>query len=143
MTPDEYRERNQARARGTNPTLEPDRSRLALYGLGLTGEAGEVADLIKKHLFHDQPLDRDAALKEMGDVLWYLDRLARALDFTMSDVMEANTAKLDERHPHGWSPAYHAAPPTPAEPPGQRPEEVNWPSWADVWPKRSKPGEPA
>lgn len=111
MTPDEYRERNNARARGTNPTLEPDKSRLALYALGLTGEAGEVAEHIKKHLFHERTLDDGSALlNECGDVLWYLDRLLRALGYDLEDAMEANTNKLDARHPNGWSPAYHNVP---------------------------------
>ena len=43
---------------------------LANAALGLAGEAGEVADTLKKHLFHARPLDREAVVKELGDCLW-------------------------------------------------------------------------
>lgn len=76
---------------------------LCVGGLGLTGEAGEVADLIKKHVFYDHELDLDAIRKEMGDVLWYLTFLCNALDITLSDVMDVNAAKLRVRYPDGWS----------------------------------------
>lgn len=39
--------------------------------LGLCGEAGEVADIVKKHLGHGHPLDRDKLIEELGDLLWY------------------------------------------------------------------------
>jgi NTP pyrophosphatase (non-canonical NTP hydrolase) len=43
-----------------------------LAAMGLAGEAGEVCDLLKKHLLHGKELDRDELNKELGDVLWYL-----------------------------------------------------------------------
>lgn len=75
---------------------------LLLGGLGLVGEAGEVAELIKKHVFHDRPLDREKLIKEMGDVLWYLNCLAvRCCQVSLTDVMDANIAKLRARYPEG------------------------------------------
>ena len=56
-------------------TLGRDRTReqqIANAALGLAGEAGEVADHIKKHLFHDFPLDEAEVVKELGDCLWYV-----------------------------------------------------------------------
>lgn len=76
---------------------------LCVGGLGLTGEAGEVADIIKKHVFHGHELDLDAIRKEMGDVLWYLTFLCNALGISLSDVMDVNAAKLRARYPDGWS----------------------------------------
>ena len=64
-------------------TLGRDRTheqQLANAALGLTGEAGETAEVIKKHLFHDTPLDRDAMVKELGDCLWYIAAFATVLD---------------------------------------------------------------
>jgi NTP pyrophosphatase (non-canonical NTP hydrolase) len=43
---------------------------LAVAGLGIAGEAGEVADLIKKEIGHGHPVDRQKILGELGDVLW-------------------------------------------------------------------------
>lgn len=40
--------------------------------LGLNGEAGEFADLVKKHLFQGHCLDREKLIKELGDCLWYV-----------------------------------------------------------------------
>lgn len=81
--------------------------KLSLGGLGTAGEAGEVADLIKKILHHDVPLDtatRDKLIKEMGDVYWYLEYLGAALNISTYDVLNANVQKLRARHPNGWTP---------------------------------------
>lgn len=105
ITPAVYRERRRAASRGAMPRLSADDARLALYGLGLTGEAGEVADEIKKVLFHGKPLDRDALLLEVGDVLWYVDHLLALLGFTLAEALAANDEKLSKRYPDGWSKA--------------------------------------
>lgn len=69
--------------------------------LGLCGEAGEVADKVKKVL-RDQggrfseELRADLAL-ELGDVLWYVARLASELDLNLNAIAEANLAKLASR----------------------------------------------
>ncbi len=70
--------------------------------LGLAGEAGEVADTIKKALFHDHPLNPSALLQEMGDCLWYLALLAQTLETDLSVVMALNIQKLSERYPAGF-----------------------------------------
>jgi NTP pyrophosphatase (non-canonical NTP hydrolase) len=84
----------------------PMESKLSLGGLGVAGEAGEVADIIKKVLHHEVPLEtvREKLVKEMGDVHWYLEYLAATLGVTTADVIAANVAKLRARHPNGWSP---------------------------------------
>jgi NTP pyrophosphatase (non-canonical NTP hydrolase) len=105
ITSAQYRERSFERSRSDVPRLTAVQRRLALYALGLAGEAGEVSDEIKKHLFHDKPLDRAHLLNECGDVLWYLDRILWAIDATFEDAMVANDAKLAERYPAGWDAA--------------------------------------
>ncbi len=88
-------------------TLGRDRThqqQLANAALGLTGEAGETAELIKKHLFHDTPLDRDAMIKELGDCLWYIAAFATVLDIPMADIAERNIEKLRRRYPEGFDP---------------------------------------
>jgi NTP pyrophosphatase (non-canonical NTP hydrolase) len=90
--------------RTANPAL--DVSQQLLNGaLGLCGEAGEVADTLKKSLFQGHELDRDVVLKELGDVLWYVAQLCEALGLNMATVMESNVEKLRRRYPGGFSSA--------------------------------------
>ena len=76
---------------------------LVWNALGLAGEAGEVADTVKKAVFHQHGLERDELIKELGDVLWYVAALCSKLDTPLSEVMERNIAKLKKRYPEGYS----------------------------------------
>lgn len=76
---------------------------LAIMALGLGGEAGEVCDLIKKHLGHGHPLDREKLVKELGDVLWYIACLAQLAGIDMHEIPTANIEKLRTRYPDGFS----------------------------------------
>jgi NTP pyrophosphatase (non-canonical NTP hydrolase) len=95
---------NWAKGRAGHKT-EPPVRRLELAALGLTGEAGEFADLLKKHVFHEHPLDKEKAISELGDVLWYICLAAETLGHTLEDVAMANRAKLLKRYPNGFNPA--------------------------------------
>ena len=75
----------------------------AWNALGLAGEAGEVADLVKKAVFHRHGFDHDALKKELGDCLWYIAALCTRFGFSLSHVMEANIEKLKRRYPDGYS----------------------------------------
>lgn len=83
----------------------PEQIMLVWNALGLAGEAGEVADIIKKAVFHQHGLDRDELIKELGDVLWYIAALCSNLDVPLASVMERNIAKLNQRYPDGYSSA--------------------------------------
>lgn len=76
---------------------------LAIWGLGLAGEAGEVAELIKKVAGHGHPLDREKMQLEIGDVLWYIAVLSDQLGFKLSEIADANTAKLKARYGDSFS----------------------------------------
>lgn len=74
--------------------------------LGLVGEAGEVAEKVKK-LIRDKntdtpetasSADRAEIEKELGDVLWYLAQLASEFNLTLNDVATTNLAKIASRH---------------------------------------------
>ena len=84
----------------------PDAGNNLIYPtLGLTGEAGEVADKVKKLLRDrsgvvDQRFTDDVAL-ELGDVLWYVAQLATELGLTLEDVASANLRKLKSRSQRG------------------------------------------
>ena len=86
--------------------LSPDLTlRRAVLGLGIAGEAGEVADLIKKEVGHGHETDHDKIAKEIGDVLWYVATLADAYGFSLSEVANININKLKARYPDGFSSA--------------------------------------
>lgn len=77
---------------------------ISWFALGLTGEAGEVADLVKKGIYHQQGIDMDKIKRELGDVLWYLSALADHLNITFEDIMQTNVDKLKARFPKGYEP---------------------------------------
>lgn len=85
----------------------PDGTVLQLYdlGLGIAGEAGEVAEKLKKSIRDDGATisdERKQMLKnEIGDVLWYVSQLSRTLGFSLSEVAQHNVDKLWERHQRG------------------------------------------
>ncbi len=83
-------------------TLSDDGSLVPLV-LGLVGESGEVADQIKKILYHGHYVDESKLAGELGDVLWYVAALCTKLGLRMSDVMAGNVEKLRKRYPDGFS----------------------------------------
>jgi NTP pyrophosphatase (non-canonical NTP hydrolase) len=74
-----------------------------IFALGLCGEAGEVADLIKKWAGHGHELDKSKVTKELGDVLWYVATLADQLGINLDVIASTNVAKLRARYPSGFS----------------------------------------
>lgn len=70
--------------------------------LGLSGEVGEVNDIIKKYMYHGHKLDDDMKEKiilELGDVCWYVALMAWAINKTkFEEVLNKNIAKLDKRY---------------------------------------------
>ena len=83
----------------------PPEAGLSYPTLGLAGEAGEVAEQIKKSIRDDggelTPERRDKLAKELGDVLWYLAQLATELELDLDEVAEANLLKLRSRQLRG------------------------------------------
>lgn len=79
----------------------PETARIIYPTLGLTGEAGEVSDKVKK-VIRDSEGDftdeiKKEIMKELGDVLWYCATLAHDLGFSLSDVAFGNIEKLESR----------------------------------------------
>jgi NTP pyrophosphatase (non-canonical NTP hydrolase) len=74
--------------------------RLAENTLGLVGEAGEVAEKIKKR-FRDGKLDCVAVQKELGDVLFYWGALHNLLGLCPDHTIDVNVAKLTDREERG------------------------------------------
>lgn len=75
--------------------------------LGLTGEVGELVDVLKKHLIYGQDLDIDHVSEELGDVHFYLTGIHNWLlgvggPFRES-ILSSNMAKLSRRYPEGYT----------------------------------------
>jgi|SRR6056300_941698 NTP pyrophosphatase (non-canonical NTP hydrolase) len=68
--------------------------------LGLAGEAGEVANKVKK-IVRDGKLDKEAIGSEIGDCLWYIAAICKDLGLKMEDVAQANLDKLRQRQEKG------------------------------------------
>ena len=93
MTFDEYQEF----ARST--AMYPEDCKVIYPTLGLCGEAGEVAEKIKRHLRDGKTLFGVGL--ELGDVLWYISALADDLGVTLEEVAQANVDKLRSRMERG------------------------------------------
>lgn len=92
-----------AKALRNDLVVDIDQERLN-YALGL-GEAGELQNVVKKHVFHGHDYE-EAKLKvmdESGDVLWYLAMLNEVYGITLEEVAQYNLDKLTKRYPEGFS----------------------------------------
>ncbi len=73
----------------------------AMYcALGLVGEAGEASEKVKKW-HRDGTINKEAVAYELGDVLYYLTRLANNMGYTLQQVQDMNVQKLTDRRARG------------------------------------------
>lgn len=105
-------------------TKEGDRDRYAKIGLemaqnlsklrlmhasmGITGEAGELMDAIKKHIMYNKELDLDNVKEELGDLCWYMAIMLDTVGSSFEEVMKLNFQKLEKRYPSGYSDKFAA-----------------------------------
>jgi NTP pyrophosphatase (non-canonical NTP hydrolase) len=90
-------------------TQDADTPRLLTAAFGMSAEAGELVEIIKKILLQGKSYNEDNVIhmkKEAGDVLWYLSQLCIALDTTFEELMEINYQKLSARYPEGTFSVY-------------------------------------
>jgi NTP pyrophosphatase (non-canonical NTP hydrolase) len=79
--------------------------------IGLTSEAGEAQEILKKVLFQGKPYTEDTRLhliKELGDVIWYWTNACNALQIDPNEVIAGNVSKLEARYPGGTFNAYYS-----------------------------------
>jgi len=105
MTPSEY-QKAAARTLIDKPGFEiSDKEIMAIWcSVGLSGETGEVAELLKKGIFHQHGVDPEKLKKELGDVCWYLAGLCTVYGFDLGEIMRMNIDKLLTRYPNGYNP---------------------------------------
>jgi len=94
MTFNEY----QDFARST--AIYPTHDGLSYCALGLTGEAGEVANKVKKKV-RDGVLVESEVAKEVSDCLWYIANLSYELGYSLEEVVQMNVDKLSSRKERG------------------------------------------
>lgn len=80
--------------------IYPTQHAITYPALGLAGEAGEVANKVKK-IIRDGKLDKSALGAEIGDCLWYIAALCRDLNLDLGEVAKANLEKLQDRKARG------------------------------------------
>ena len=97
MTLNEYQTEAMRTASGV--TSASDENLMLNGAMGLNGEAGEVIDILKKHMFQGHDLDVEHIAKECGDCLWYLAILAKGAGYTLDEIAEMNKEKLRKRYP--------------------------------------------
>ena len=76
--------------------IYPEAYKVIYPTLGLCGEAGEVAEKVKKQV-RDGNFNRHEVAKELGDVLWYLANLANDIGYNLSEVAVISIDKLQSR----------------------------------------------
>ena len=93
-------------ARACETAIFPKKQAMEYLTLGLTGEAGEIANKVKKFIRDGAAKDEYLAKRieigyEIGDVLWYCAVLAEELEMNLGHIMEKNLEKLADRHKRG------------------------------------------
>lgn len=69
--------------------------------VGISGEAGELLDAIKRHFFYNKPLDRENVREELGDIEFYLQAVRTCLGLDRKEILIANMVKLSKRYGSG------------------------------------------
>ena len=92
---------NEYQQKALETAIYPEQYKVIYPALGLTGEAGEVADKVKKVIRdNDGTLTDEKKLelaKEIGDVLWYIATFSQDIGYTLEDIAEMNYDKLKSR----------------------------------------------
>ena len=85
-------------------TANADTCKLLTAALGLTAEAGEFTEVVKKIILQGKPYNEENVFhmkRELGDICWYIAQACMALDTTFDEIIEMNVEKLKARYPGG------------------------------------------
>ena len=90
-------------------SADADVPRLMTAAFGISAEAGEFTEVIKKIFLQGKPYNEDNVFhlkRELGDICWYLAQACMALDVTFEEVLQLNYEKLSARYPEGTFDVY-------------------------------------
>jgi NTP pyrophosphatase (non-canonical NTP hydrolase) len=88
-----------------------DVSRLMTAAFGMSAEAGEFTEVVKKIFLQGKPYTEDNIFhmkRELGDLCWYLAQACMSLNITFEEVLEMNYEKLSARYPEGSFDVYRS-----------------------------------
>ena len=92
----------QENCKRTAKVFENKKEEIMDFGLGITGETGDVAGCIKKTVSHNN--DQKEGIKEnLGDTLWYIAMICNFYGWELEDVFNENVEKLKKRYPNGFT----------------------------------------
>jgi NTP pyrophosphatase (non-canonical NTP hydrolase) len=90
---------------------DADVPRLVTAALGMSAEAGEFTEVVKKILLQGKPYNEENVFhlkRELGDICWYLAQACMALDTNFNEVLQMNYEKLSARYPEGTFDVYRS-----------------------------------
>ena len=88
--------------KGTAKKFETKEHEILTWGLGITGEAGDVASCIKKTFSHNND-QREGIKENLGDTLWYAAMICNFFEWDLQEILEENIEKLKKRYPEGFT----------------------------------------
>jgi len=92
-------------------SADADVPRLLTAALGLSAEAGEFTEVVKKIFLQGKPYNEENAFhlkRELGDICWYIAQACMALDTSFDEVLRMNYEKLSARYPEGTFDVYRS-----------------------------------
>ncbi len=99
---DEILKKYQEFCKTTTKKFNNQEKEIMTWGLGISGEAGDVAGCIKKTFSHGN--DQKQGIKEnLGDTLWYIAMICNFFGWKLEDVLNENIVKLQNRYPQGFT----------------------------------------
>lgn len=78
--------------------------RLMTAAVGMSAEAGEFTEIVKKMVFQGKPVNNENIFhlkRELGDIMWYVSQACLGLDISLEEVIQMNFEKLSARYPEG------------------------------------------
>lgn len=79
-------------------SLSPQKCHMIHMAVGISGEAGELLDAIKKAVIYNKPIDIENVIEELGDLEFYLEGLRQGLGITREETLATNIRKLSVRY---------------------------------------------
>jgi len=92
-------------------STDTDVPRLLTAALGMTAEAGEFTEVVKKIFLQGKPYNEESIFhmkRELGDICWYIAQACMALDTNFDEVLQMNYEKLSARYPEGAFDVYRS-----------------------------------
>lgn len=82
-------------------TITPEQAHLLHMAVGISGEAGELLDAIKKAVIYQKDIDLENVIEELGDLEFYMEGLRQGLDLSRDETVQLNINKLLTRYQSG------------------------------------------